>query len=62
MWLANIPKGPSAKFYVENGIIFPRTFSSFGFDVKLLIYFSPYHEGTENDWKLLKGYKTSSIL
>lgn len=27
MWLANIPKGPSAKFYVENGIIFTSLFS-----------------------------------
>ena len=22
MWLSNIPKGPCAKFYVENGILY----------------------------------------
>ena len=62
MWLANIPKGPCAKFFVENG----KVTVSMTFKKKILTYKyhfnSSHHEGTQDDWKLSEGYKTTSIF
>lgn len=64
MWLANIPKGPSAKFYVENGSIFSQFIVNFIL-LKFTFGFLPqssHYEGTQNDWKLPEGYKATSVI